>query len=201
MLTRESVQSILVEVMSNPVLHQLALKACGDLYNEEFIGGGSEWTGQDIIDNGNKDEIIQGLCDILAHERHIIDIQNDIGSTDPSLVYIEMLKRRAEMESYYNHLPSYNMDEEDYHEDYHDDEDEDLGDEDRYNNYDGNYDYEPSIVNISIEDVMNDYDRLLEIFRTTVYVCIVNYKGECEGERMLIDASHLRTFHSKYNYE
>lgn len=47
----------------------------------------------------------------------------------------------------------------------------------------------------------SEFDHYLEKMKSYQWVELVNYKGEGESECLLIDASHLRTYHGKYSYD
>lgn len=203
MLSFEEVKSILVAVQSNPELHRAALQECAELYSELFVGVGSEHTGADIIaslnlnDPSHKYSLDSQLKEILEFEKAIDRIKSDLNTEDMSIVYIEFLKRDAEERRKYM-PPSYHTHYSDDDEYYEDDDYDDPNDE-------RHYDWYPDEGDALLERQLKEelearYDEILEKFKTTVFVDLVNYKGEGEASAMLIKAAHFRKFYSKYEY-
>lgn len=196
MLSFEDVKSVLIAVQSNPELHQQALKECSDLYSEMFVAEDGNFTGADVLQNLNlndpcmKHSLNGYLGEILRLEKDIESYKESLQTDNIALIYAEILKKEATRQIRYN--PFY------YDEDAHYDEDEDdhYNDEDFYHSIDY---YPDDEVDLS-DEIESRFDELLEKFKSTVYVTLVNYKGECEGESMLIKAAHLRKFYSKYCY-
>lgn len=203
MLSFEEVKSVLIAIQSNPELHQSALKECADLYVELFVGSDSEYTGVDILaylnlsDPCHQSVLEDYLVDILVIEKEIAKIKLDLNTEDKSLIYCELLKREAAerlkyvQPSYHEQSFDSNMDDDDKW------FDDDMDDR-FYQTYE-DYECEAQDRLLRIE-VKEQFDRLIEVFKSTVYVQLVNYKGECEAEAMLIKSVHLRKFYSKYNY-
>lgn len=198
MLSFEDVKSVLIAVQSNPELHQQALKECSDLYSEMFVAEDGNFTGSDVLQNLNlndpcmKHSLNGYLGEILQLEKDIESYKESLQTDNIALIYAEILKKEATRQIRYN--PFY------YDEDAHYDEDED--EEAHYNDADfyHSIDYYPDDEVDLSDEIEARFDELLEKFKSTVYVTLVNYKGECEGESMLIKASHLRKFYSKYCY-
>jgi hypothetical protein len=205
MLSFEEVKSILVAVQSNPELHRVALQACEELYTELFIGVGSEHTGADIIaslnlnDPCHKYSLDDQLVEILAFEKDIERIKVDLDTEDMARVYLEFIKRDAEERRKYMtqpHFAHYGDDDEDYY--YEDIDEDDHIDDSRFGWYPDDGD---ALLDRQLkEELKSRYDEILEKFKTTVFVELVNYKGEGESSTMLIKAAHLRKFYSKYEY-
>ena len=203
MLSFEEVKSVLIAVQSNPELHQQALKECADLYSEMFVGVGSEHTGADIIaslnlnDPCHKYSLDDQLIEILAFEKVIERIKVDLGTDDMARVYLEFIKRDAEERRKYMPQPHFaHYDDEDYY--YEDLDEDDYIDDSRFGWYPDEGD---ALLDRQLkEELKSRYDEILEKFKTTVFVELVNYKGEGEATRMLIKAAHLRKFYSKYSY-
>lgn len=203
MLSFEEVKSILVAVQSNPELHRVALQACEELYTELFIGVGSEHTGADIIaslnlnDPCHKYSLDDQLVEILAFEKDIERIKVDLDTEDMARVYLEFIKRDAEERRKYMQQPHFaHYDDEDYY--YEDIDEDDHIDDSRFGWYPDEGD---SLLDRQLkEELKSRYDEILEKFKTTVFVELVNYKGEGESTTMLIKAAHLRKFYSKYAY-
>lgn len=189
MTSFEEVKSVLIAVQSNPELHQQALKECSDLYSEMFVAEDGNFTGSDVLQNLNlndpcmKHSLNGYLGEILQLEKDIESYKESLQTDNIVLIYAEILKKEAARQIRYN--PFY------YDEDAHYDDDEDF-----YHSIDY---YPDDEVNLT-DEIESRFDELLEKFKSTVYVTLVNYKGECEGESMLIKASHLRKFYSKYCY-
>jgi len=190
MLSFEDVKSVLIAVQSNPELHQQALKECSDLYSEMFVAEDGNFTGADVLQNLNlndpcmKHSLNGYLGEILQLEKDIESYKESLQTDNIALIYVEILKKEATRQIRYN--PFY----------YDEDEDTHYNDEDFYHSIDY---YPDDEVDLS-DEIEARFDELLEKFKNTVYVTLVNYKGECEGESMLIKASHLRKFYSKYCY-
>ncbi len=188
MLSFEDVKSVLIAVQSNPELHQQALKECSDLYSEMFVAEDGNFTGADVLQNLNlndpcmKNSLNGYLGEILQLEKDIESYKESLQTDNIALIYAEILKKESARQIRYN--PFY------YDEEAH------YNDEDFYHSIDY---YPDDEVNLS-DEIEARFDELLEKFKSTVYVTLVNYKGECEGESMLIKASHLRKFYSKYCY-
>lgn len=188
MLSFEEVKSVLIAVQSNPELHQQALKECSDLYSEMFVAENGNFTGADVLQNLNLNDpcmkySLDGyLGEILQLEKDIESYKESLQTDNIALIYAEILKKEATRQIRYN--PFY------YDEDAH------YNDEDFYHSID----YYPDDEDNLSDEIEARFDELLEKFKSTVYVTLVNYKGECEGESMLIKASHLRKFYSKYCY-
>lgn len=190
MLSFEDVKSVLIAVQSNPELHQQALKECSDLYSEMFVAEDGNFTGADVLQNLNlndpcmKHSLNGYLGEILQLEKDIESYKESLQTDNIALIYAEILKKEATRQIRYN--PFY----------YDEDEDAHYNDEDFYHSIDY---YPDDEVDLS-DEIEARFDELLEKFKSTVYVTLVNYKGECEGESMLIKAAHLRKFYSKYCY-
>lgn len=203
MLSFEEVKSVLIAVQSNPELHRAALQECEELYTELFIGVGSEHTGADIIaslnlnDPCHKYSLDDQLIEILAFEKAIERIKVDLGTDDMAVVYIEFIKSEAEERRKYMPQPHFaHYDDEDYY--YEDLDEDDYIDDSRFGWYPDEGD---ALLDRQLkEELKSRYDEILEKFKTTVFVELVNYKGEGEATRMLIKAAHLRKFYSKYSY-
>lgn len=205
MLSFEEVKSILVAVQSNPELHRVALQECEELYTELFIGVGSEHTGADIIaslnlnDPCHKYSLDEHLQEILAFEKAIERIKVDLGTEDMARAYLEFIKRDEEERRKYMpqpHFAHYGDDDEDYY--YEDIDEDDHIDDSRFGWYPDDGD---ALLDRQLkEELRSRYDEILEKFKTTVFVELVNYKGEGESTTMLIKAAHLRKFYSKYAY-
>lgn len=210
------VQAILSTIQSDPELQRLAFAECEDLYRELFIGHGSEHTGADILSSmdlsyeSHRQSVKSYLKDILAIENEIEKIKIDLNTENESLVYIELMNRRSQsvvqisspFEQHYHPVVT----EEpcgcetscDCNIDYSDDDDD-------YALYDTYEDYDDCLYNAAEDRELNrlveeQYDRLLEVMKNTVYVTLVNYKGEGECDAILGTVAHLRTFYSKYSY-
>ena len=202
MLSFEEVKSVLIAVQSNPELHQQALKECADLYSEMFVAEDGTFTGSDILQNLDMNSpcsqytVEQYLCEIVQLEIDINSIKYELNTDDDAVIYTEIIKREAYRSYAFNMSNNYYDDE--------DDEDADyisinaqLHDDTPY--YQEDYAAEANEYTLR-RLVKERYNDLIEKFKNTVYVTLVNYKGECEGESMLIKASHLRKFYSKYEY-
>ena len=194
MLSFEEVKSILVAVQSNPELHRVALQACEELYTELFIDVGSEHTGADIIASLNLNDpchkyyLDDQLIEILTFEKDIERIKVDLGTDDMARVYLEFIKREAEEHQKYMPQPHFA----------HYDDEDDYIDDSRFGWYPDEGD---ALLDRQLkEELKSRYDEILEKFKTTVFVELVNYNGEGEATRMLIKAAHLRKFYSKYSY-
>ena len=202
MLSFEDVKSVLIAVQSNPELHQQALKECADLYSEMFVAEDGTFTGSDVLQNLDMNSpcsqytVEQYLCEIVQLEIDINSIKYELNTDDDAVIYTEIIKREAYRSYAFNMSNNYYDDE--------DDEDADyisinaqLHDDTPY--YQEDYAAEANEYTLR-RLVKERYNDLIEKFKNTVYVTLVNYKGECEGESMLIKASHLRKFYSKYEY-
>ena len=206
MLSFEEVKSVLIAVQSNPELHQQALKECADLYSEMFVAEDGTFTGSDVLQNLDMNSpcsqytVEQYLCEIVQLEIDINSIKYELNTDDDAVIYTEIIKREAYRSYAFNMSNNYYYDDEDDE----DDEDADyisinaqLHDDTPY--YQEDYAAEANEYTLR-RLVKERYNDLIEKFKNTVYVTLVNYKGECEGESMLIKASHLRKFYSKYCY-
>ena len=207
MLSFEDVKSVLIAVQSNPELHQQALKECADLYSEMFVAEDGTFTGSDVLQNLDMNSpcsqytVEQYLCEIVQLEIDINSIKYELNTDDDAVIYTEIIKREAYRSYAFNMSNNYYYDDEDDE----DDEDVDynisinaqLHDDTPY--YQEDYAAEANEYTLR-RLVKERYNDLIEKFKNTVYVTLVNYKGECEGESMLIKASHLRKFYSKYEY-
>lgn len=206
MLSFEEVKSVFVAIQSNPALYAEALRECEALYSEEFIGAGSEFTGADILsqmDLSNEhhvDDLQHYLRELVQVEQSLEQIKRDLKTDDINLAYIELMKRAKQSRNQYKPFQ--------YHEEYDFDDGDDDPSDNEYRFYDQSDDdhfyeeYLPDYVdNCTLDSIIGArYDELLEKFKNTVYVVLVNYKGEGEGESMLIKVANLRKFYSKYNY-
>ncbi len=208
MLSFEEVKSVLIAVQSNPELHQQALKECADLHSEMFAAEDGTFTGSDVLQNLDMNSpcsqytVEQYLCEIVQLEIDINSIKYELNTDDDAVIYTEIIKREA-YRSY-----SFNMSN-NYYDDEDDEDDEDAEDADYISinaqlHDDTPYyqeDYAAEANEYTLRRLVKErYNDLIEKFKNTVYVTLVNYKGECEGESMLIKASHLRKFYSKYAY-
>ena len=202
MLSFEEVKSVLIAVQSNPELHQQALKDCADLYSEMFVAEDGTFTGSDVLQNLDMNSpcsqyiVDQYLCEIVQLEIDISSIKYELNTDDDAVIYTEIIKREAYRSYASNMSNNY----------YGDEDDEDAGyisinaqlhDDTPY--YQEDYAAEANEYTIRCL-VKERYNDLIEKFKNAVYVTLVNYKGEREGESMLIKASHLRKFYSKYCY-
>ena len=205
MLSFEDVKSVLIAVQSNPELHQQALKECADLYSEMFVAEDGTFTGSDVLQNLDMNSpcsqytVEQYLCEIVQLEIDINSIKYELNTDDDAVIYTEIIKREAYRSYAFNMSNNY----------YDDEDDEDAEDADYISinaqlHDDTPYyqeDYAAEANEYTLRRLVKErYDDLIEKFKNTVYVTLVNYKGECEGESLLIKASHLRKFYSKYWY-
>mgnify|MGYP003603473859 CR=1 FL=1 len=205
MLSFEDVKSVLIAVQSNPELHQQALKECADLYSEMFVAEDGTFTGSDVLQNLDMNSpcsqytVEQYLCEIVQLEIDINSIKYELNTDDDAVIYTEIIKREAYRSYTFNMSNNY----------YDDEDDEDAEDADYISinaqlHDDTPYyqeDYAAEANEYTLRRLVKErYDDLIEKFKNTVYVTLVNYKGECEGESLLIKASHLRKFYSKYWY-
>ncbi len=176
MLNFDEVQSILSQIESDPVLKDAALAECESLYAELFVIAGSEFTGENILsylnlaDPGQAYSVTEYLCEILTLEKDIEKIKVEFNTEDVGIIYPELLKRESQKTFPGEYCSRYEENEAEW-------QDKLLRDE-----------------------VKEQYDRLIEVFKKTVYVNLSNYKGECESEMMLIKSAGLRKYYSKYSY-
>ena len=207
------VQAILSAIQADPELQRLAFAECEDLYSELLIGHGSEHTGADILSSmdlsyeSHRQSVNSYLKDILEIEKEVEKIKIDLNTDNESLIYIELMNRRSQsvaqisspFEQHYYPVVS----EDPCSCECSCDCDIDYGDDDDdYALYDTYEDYpynamEDRELNQLVEE---QYDRLIEVMKNTVYVTLVNYKGEGECDAILGTVAHLRTFYSKYSY-
>lgn len=201
-LSLENAISILLEVQSDPILFQNALKECSDLYSEMFVANDSHFTGNDIInsivaehcDNYN-DYLVELFC---SNKRFEFCLLSNNGVIDASLKqYCSILK---EEEKYYKREQLIGR-----YEYFEQDDDCDGGNEELLEDISSEIESFGEIAEpvdyFNQEEFDLIKDKLFEQFKTTQYVTLVNYKGEGEGEVLLLNSIHLRTFYGKYNYD
>ena len=167
-----------------------------------FVAEDGTFTGSDVLQNLDMNSpcsqyiVDQYLCEIVQLEIDISSIKYELNTDDDVVIYTEIIKREAYRSYASNMSNNY----------YGDEDDEDAGyisinaqlhDDTPY--YQEDYAAEANEYTIRCL-VKERYNDLIEKFKNAVYVTLVNYKGEREGESMLIKASHLRKFYSKYCY-
>lgn len=179
-----AVREALVEITSDSIAHQAALDECEALYQELFIGAGSEMKGSDLVEGRPyNDPEISHLLEERA--RFELDYENAavFASTSNLTIEEEFLKivksrHEAEMENRAIELAM-------------------RYDEDRDDRLYDVWEEVPSLLDwMEDHELQNLYHNVCE----STYVVLVNYKGEPESEVLLNSVPHLRTFFGKYNY-
>lgn len=176
----EEIRAVLEAVMNDPIAHQEALDECESLYQELFVGEGSEISGKDIV--AGRDWNDQSIA-YLLEERARYDLDYETASVNASCSdltiqeeYIKIVINRFNEEAAKQAAH-------------------------RQAKYDDSlfdyYDEPESLLDWMSEQEIKDLYR--NVLNST-YVCLVNYKGEPECEVLLDSVPHLRTFVSKYNY-
>ena len=176
----EEIRAVLEEVMIDPIAHQEALDECESLYQELFIGEGSEISGKDIVDGRDwNDESLIPLLEERA--RYELDYENAavIASCSDLTIqeeYVKIVINRFNEEAA---------------------EQAAIRQAIRDDSFVDYYDETESLLDwMSEQEIKDLYHNVLN----STYVCLVNYKGEPESEALLDSVPHLRIFASKYNY-
>lgn len=187
-MTFNEVKNILVEIQNDKALQMQAMRECEKLYAEVFAID-DPFTGCDVIESlkneseFNRNSTIDSyLYDVFAYEKNMekaILASKESGKHAYS-EYLNILNSKNKKMQEYNDLAMEMV---------HEDNINDLYMLDDY--FEDDY---PE------DEFLSNKDHLLEIFKSTKFVYLCNYKGEIESVDLLINSITLRKFHGKYDY-
>lgn len=186
----DQIKNMLIEIQGDKTLQAQCLRDAEKLYSELFVID-ETFTGNDVIESlkdqseFNRNSTIDAyLHNILIFEKDMLTASN-ASNKNGTHVYSEYLnilnekiKKQIEFDNLKNELSYQNND------DYYLEQLYEKTFEDEY----------------SKDEFLSKKDYLFEIFKTTEFCCICNYKGEIESDDLKINTLHLRKFHGKYDY-
>lgn len=176
----EEIRATLEAVMIDPIAHQEALDECESLYQELFVGAGSEMSGKDIVEGREWDD--ESLIPLLEERaRYELDYENAAVAASCSNLTIQEEYAKIAIKRFNDELAEQAAIRQAFH-------------DDCFVDY---YSEPESLLDYMDEREIKDlYHNVLN----STYVCLVNYKGEPEIDVLKDAVPHLRTFVTKYNY-